>query len=67
MRNQDVPKKLLPLPDAAAALGVSPRFVRKLASLGQVRVTRLGRRILVPVMEVERLAEEGAASERGAK
>jgi excisionase family DNA binding protein len=48
------------LPQAARALGVSDRFLRMLEQRGQLRLTRLGRRVLVPIDEVERLAVEGA-------
>jgi excisionase family DNA binding protein len=52
--------RLVSLTDAARELGVSDRFLRILEARGQVRFTRLGRRVLVPVDEIERLAAEGA-------
>lgn len=55
-----VPPRLVSLPDAARALGVSERFLRILEVRGQVRFTRLGRRVMVRVAEVDRLAAEGA-------
>jgi excisionase family DNA binding protein len=52
--------RLLSLTDAARSLGVSDRFLRMLEARGQLRLTRLGRRVLVSIEEVERLAKEGA-------
>jgi excisionase family DNA binding protein len=52
--------RLMSLRDAAGALGVSDRFLRQLEARGQVRFTRLGRRVLLRVTEVERLAADGA-------
>ena len=54
------PPRLLSLIEAARELGVSDRFLRLLEARGQLRFTRLGRRVLVPVAEVERLATDGA-------
>jgi excisionase family DNA binding protein len=51
---------LLSLPSAARALGVSDRFLRILHERGQLRLIRLGRRVLVPASEIERLVTEGA-------
>jgi excisionase family DNA binding protein len=55
-----VTARLVSLSDAARRLGVSDRFLRMLEARGQVRFTRLGRRVLVPVSEIERLTVEGA-------
>jgi excisionase family DNA binding protein len=52
--------RLLSLQNAARVLGVSDRFLRILHERGQLRLTRLGRRVLVPVSEIERLVTEGA-------
>lgn len=52
--------RLVSLTDAARELGVSDRFLRILEARGQLRFTRLGRRVLVPAAEIERLAAEGA-------
>lgn len=58
--SERVAPRLMSLPQAARALGVSDRFLRMLEQRGQLRLTRLGRRVLVPIDEVERLAVEGA-------
>jgi excisionase family DNA binding protein len=48
--------RLLSLDAAALDLGVSERFLRTLIGKGQVGVVRLGRRVLVPRAEVDRIA-----------
>lgn len=57
---EKVSQRLVSLPEAARALGVSDRFLRILAERGQLRFTRLGRRVLIRIEEVDRLAAEGA-------
>jgi excisionase family DNA binding protein len=48
------------VPEAADFLGISTRTMWRLIDSGDVRVTRLGRRVLVIDSEVRRLAgEEG--------
>lgn len=41
--------------EAARALGISERSLRALIAREQVRVVRVGRRVLVPVQELHRL------------
>jgi excisionase family DNA binding protein len=43
---------------AAAALNVSPRTVDNLIARGELRVKRIGRRVLIPLAELRRLAGE---------
>jgi len=57
---EKITPRLVSLPDAAQALGVSERFLRILERRGKVRLTRIGRRVMMPVAEVDRLAAEGA-------
>jgi excisionase family DNA binding protein len=45
--------------EAAGFLGISPRTLWRLIDAGDVKVTRVGRRVLVPDNEVRRLAGEG--------
>lgn len=45
---------------AARALGISERHLRGLTERGRLRIVRLGRRVLVPIAEVERLVAEGS-------
>lgn len=47
------------LRQAADYLGVSERHLARLEAAKLVRVIRLGRRVLVPDAEVQRLATEG--------
>jgi excisionase family DNA binding protein len=51
---------LVSVSHAAGKLGVSPRFIRILGARGHLTVVRIGRRVLVPKEEVDRLAREGA-------
>jgi excisionase family DNA binding protein len=44
-----------PVPDAAVALGVSARHVWNCIARGEVRSIRLGRRVLIPATEIDRL------------
>jgi excisionase family DNA binding protein len=44
------------VPDAAGFLGISPRTLWRLIDAGEVKVTRLGRRVLVPDAIVRNLA-----------
>ena len=48
------------LDEAASALRVSRSTAKNLIGRGQLRVTRLGRRVIVPADEIERLIREGA-------
>jgi excisionase family DNA binding protein len=48
-----------PVRDAAGYLSVSERHLWRLIDAGRVRAIRLGRRVLLPASEVERLAREG--------
>lgn len=40
---------------AAAEIDISPRMLRGLISEGKLRATRIGRRLLVPAAELEKL------------
>ncbi len=55
----DIVPRLLSLRDAAQALGISEKSVQRLAKVGQIRLVRLGHRVLCPRSEMERLAEAG--------
>lgn len=51
-------KILLARKDAANVIGISVRGLDYLISTGKVRVRRLGKRVLVPRAELERLARK---------
>jgi hypothetical protein len=51
---------LVSLADAAKELGVGFRLLGVLEARGQLRIVRIGRRVMVPTSEIERLAREGA-------
>ena len=42
--------------------GISPRPLRKHIAAGSVKVTRIGRRVLLPAEELERIRREGLPS-----
>jgi excisionase family DNA binding protein len=47
----------LRVPEAAAAIGVSRASMYQVVARGEVRAVRIGRRILIPVVELQRLLE----------
>ncbi len=51
-----------PVPDAAAYLSVSARHLRRLIEAGDVKVVRLGRRVLIPADELNRIASQGCGT-----
>lgn len=57
-----VARKAYPLREAAAALGVSQKTIRRRAALGEFELGRLGRQRMVPATWVERYDPEGMAS-----
>jgi excisionase family DNA binding protein len=54
------PQLAFSVKDFAAALGVSPSLVRHELKLARIRSFRLGRRLLIPRSEIERLAGNAA-------
>jgi len=62
--NSAIERKVMTIPEAARALGVSRNFGYELARRGEIQVIRLGRRILVPKATFERML--GLTSEREA-
>lgn len=45
----------LSIADAAKKHGCSAEHLRRLAKRGEIRVTRLGRRVILPTRDIERL------------
>jgi excisionase family DNA binding protein len=54
-----MPKLLIGIRDAAAALGLSHWTVRKHIRHGKIRTVRIGRRVLVEPRELKRVIESG--------
>lgn len=54
-----VPARLFRVPEAAAALALSPRSVWRLIALGKLRTVRLGRAVRVVADSVDALISEG--------
>ena len=55
-------KLMVGVQEAAEMTGISRFTVAKMARLGRIKTVRVGRRVLVPVVELERLAKSGAPS-----
>ena len=49
--------------EAARLISVSPFSVRRYIKCGLLKATRIGRRVLVPVAECERIVREGISAE----
>lgn len=58
---QSRPPLLIALRDAGHALAISERTIRQLALDGRIVTVRIGRRVLVPRAELERIAREGVS------
>jgi excisionase family DNA binding protein len=52
--------RLMSTSAAARALSISERHLRTLAARGHLRLVRLGRRVLVPREELDRIVREGS-------
>jgi excisionase family DNA binding protein len=59
LREPRAPRLALELGEAAAALGVSPKFLTEHLR-HELRLVRRGRKVLVPVAELERWLAESA-------
>jgi excisionase family DNA binding protein len=51
-------KKLITLTETAAILGISYSLMRRFVKQGRVKAIRVGKRLLIPEEEVDRLLEE---------
>jgi excisionase family DNA binding protein len=49
-----------PIPEAAVLLGVSSRSIRYLIKTGKLGFARVGRRVLIPQPELERLIRQAS-------
>jgi excisionase family DNA binding protein len=52
------PRRLLSVKQVAHELGLSARTVSTLITKGQINAVRIGRRVLLPVAEVERIVQD---------
>jgi Helix-turn-helix domain len=55
------------LHEAEAISGLSSVTLRRMAKRGKLKVARIGRRIVIPMRELEKLLRPGAVSETGRK
>lgn len=53
------------LVEAEVMTGISSVTLRRMVRLGKVKAARVGRRLLIPVSELEKLVKPGAASKTG--
>jgi predicted site-specific integrase-resolvase len=58
-KNQDRPRKLANLSEAARELGLDVATVKRAAELGQLRIVELGSRRYILRKEISRLTGEG--------
>ena len=59
----EIPSMLLNVADSAVALAVSPRTVRALIARKELTVVRIGRRVLVSPLAIERFIRDREAAE----
>ncbi len=58
--NMDIEKRLcITVPEAAKMLGLSRNFAYELVKRGQLPVIRLGKRLLIPRVALEKMLEKG--------
>jgi len=57
------PRRLLSVKHVAHELGLSARTVSGLIAKGQIKAVRIGRRVLLPVAEVERFVQDHSGAE----
>ena len=57
-------QKLYTIREAAQMLSVCPDTIRRLADRGKLKIVRVARRVLVPVGEIDRMADQGEGSGR---
>jgi excisionase family DNA binding protein len=55
------------LQEAQEMTGISHFTFRRMVKQGKIRAARVGRRVLIPVAELERLVKAGAVSGTGRK
>ena len=60
----EMPEKLVSVYDAAEQTGLTHWAWRRWAALGRVSSAKLGRRLLIPASEVERVIAEGMRPRR---
>lgn len=55
------------LQEAQEMTGISHFTFRRMVRLGKIKAARVGRRILIPIVELEKLVKPGAISGTGRK
>lgn len=60
--NLSLPPLAVSIPEAAHLLNLSPHTIGSYVRRGIIRPVRFGRRVTIPMTEIERLAREGVPS-----
>lgn len=55
------------LREAGDSTGISQHTLRRMVKSGRLQAVRVGRRILIPISELEKLMKPGAVSQTGRK
>lgn len=58
MKEQTLPPILNSIPDGCRRLGIGRSYMYELIRAGEVKTVRLGRRVLLPETELQRIATE---------
>lgn len=53
-----IPRRIYTLTEAAAIVGISYSLMRKFVKQGKIKTIRVGKRLMVPEAEVEKLLKE---------
>lgn len=53
-----IPRRIYTLTEAAAIVGISYSLMRKFVKQGKIKTMRVGKRLMVPEAEVEKLLKE---------
>jgi excisionase family DNA binding protein len=58
---------LISVTEAATALGIKPVTIRQWANQRKIGRVKLGRRVLIPIVEIERLIEQNLTPAKAAE
>jgi excisionase family DNA binding protein len=56
----EITKRAVGAREAAASIGVSKETIRRMIRLGQIKIARIGRRVVIPVSELDRITRPAA-------
>jgi excisionase family DNA binding protein len=67
VKGASMTKLTVGLQEAQEMTGISHFTFRRMVRLGKIKAVRVGRRVLIPVTELEKLVKPGAISSTGRK